>query len=160
MSTIVHHNSLLQLQHYFVFHTSDLQSFMPYSYANGMWLHRVWREIDLKWGQKNYTGAMFWALTAPCVTHPGYYREVRCGNSKQSGRRNAQRIKTLFRTIHHDTQSSAWAQISTFLPHFLFHKQVSGYPLSTAMHNPPSCGFWMTGILAVWNWCACQRKFY
>lgn len=29
-------------------------------------------ELGLKWGQNNYTGAMFLALTAPCVTQAGY----------------------------------------------------------------------------------------
>lgn len=95
----------------------------------------------MKLGQNNYAGPMFLAWTAPCVTrlvtttHGG----VRCGNSKQPRHRNAQGSKTLYSAIHHSTQSSAGAQISTFPPHALFHKQISAYFQSPAVYKSPLC---------------------
>lgn len=95
----------------------------------------------LKLGQNNHAGPVLFAWTAPCVTrlvtttHGG----VRCGNSKQPRHRNSGGSKRLYSAIHHSTQSSAGAQISTFPPHALFHKQISAYFQSPAVYNSPLC---------------------
>ena len=100
-----------------------------------------WSELGLKLGQNNHAGPVLFAWTAPCVTrlvtttHGG----VRCGNSKQPRHRNSGGSKRLYSAIHHSTQSSAGAQISTFPPHALFHKQISAYFQSPAVYNSPLC---------------------
>lgn len=64
---------------------------------------------------------------------------VRCVNSKQPRRRNAQGSKMLYSTIHHSTQSSAGAHISLFSLHALVHKQISAYFQSITVYNSPPC---------------------